>query len=141
MKINLDIVNGITYKHKFFLRNTLYCKLHKNNKSGKICRLEIYVLRSRHVSFLCSPKYKVFEYDFLHIYEINSGLHQIFFIDYLKFINMIFDFYFKMGSLEPMSTKSSLVASVSCLPITYIRSDFLDIVSHRVAGPTFGSLP
>jgi hypothetical protein len=27
-------------------------------------------------------------------------------------------------------------ASVTCLAITYIRSDFLDIVSHRVAGPT-----
>jgi hypothetical protein len=32
-------------------------------------------------------------------------------------------------------------APVTCLAITYIRSDFLDIASHHVAGPTSHSLP
>jgi hypothetical protein len=41
----------------------------------KICRFEIYILRSRCLSFLCSPKYKVFEQDFLHVGGINSWLH------------------------------------------------------------------
>jgi hypothetical protein len=41
MKINIDIVNGITYKHEFFNYEIIcivgYAKI---KKFGKICRLE-----------------------------------------------------------------------------------------------------
>jgi hypothetical protein len=44
-------------------------------KSNKICRFETYILRFRCLSFLCSPKYKVFIQDFLHVGGINCWLH------------------------------------------------------------------
>jgi hypothetical protein len=50
MKINLYIVNGVTY----FNINFLYCELYKKTKSDIICRFEKYILRSTRFSYLCS---------------------------------------------------------------------------------------
>jgi hypothetical protein len=60
MKINLDIINDATYKHAKFYYEILYTVGYtKIKKSNKVCRFEIYILRSRHLPVLCSPKYKV----------------------------------------------------------------------------------
>jgi hypothetical protein len=76
MNINLDIVNDVTYKYaKFYYKILCIMGYTKVTKSDKIYRFEIYILRSRHLSFFCRPKYKVFEHDFLYICRINSWLH------------------------------------------------------------------
>jgi hypothetical protein len=76
MKINLYISNDVIYKYANFYYEILYIVGYiKITKSDKICRFEIYILRSRCLPFLCSPNYKVFEYDFLHICGIKSWLH------------------------------------------------------------------
>jgi hypothetical protein len=65
MKINLDIVKDITYKYAKLYYEILcivgYTKITNLRKSAA---LKIYVLRFRHLSFLCSPKYNVLEHDF-----------------------------------------------------------------------------
>jgi hypothetical protein len=74
---------------------------------GKICRFENIHNRSTRLLFLCSPKYKVFEYEILHVCEINSWQHlNIFFHIFLKLENLIFDLLKKPGSLMAMCTKS-----------------------------------
>jgi hypothetical protein len=76
MKINLDVVIDVTYKYaKFYYKILCIMGYTKVTKSNKIDRFEIYILRSRHLSFLCRPKYKVFEHEFLYICGINSWLH------------------------------------------------------------------
>jgi hypothetical protein len=73
MEINQDIVNDVIYKYaKFYYDFFCIVGYTKITKSDKICRFEIYILRSRRFSFLCSPKYKVFAQDFLHAGAINS---------------------------------------------------------------------
>jgi hypothetical protein len=73
MKINSDIVSVVVYKYAKFYYEILYIVSYtKITKSDKICRFEIYILRSRCLLFLCSPKYKLFEQDFLHVGGINS---------------------------------------------------------------------
>jgi hypothetical protein len=63
-------------------------------KSDTICRFEKYVLRSTHLSFLCSPNYNVFEHDFLHLSGINNWLHQHIFVQFfLNLIKAIYDFF------------------------------------------------
>jgi hypothetical protein len=61
-------------------------------QSDKNVDLKIYILRSTRLSFLCSPKYKAFEHDFLHICAINSCLQPNMFSIILKTQNKIFDF-------------------------------------------------
>jgi hypothetical protein len=66
LKINLDIVNDVNYNHaKNYYEILFIVGYTKITKSDKIYRLEIYILRFRRLFFLCSPKYKVFEHDFL----------------------------------------------------------------------------
>jgi hypothetical protein len=73
MKINQDIVNDVIYKYaKFYYEILCIVGYTKITKSGKIYIFEVYILRSRCLSFLCSPKYKVFEQDFLHVGGIKS---------------------------------------------------------------------
>jgi hypothetical protein len=65
MKTNLDIVNMVTYKHANFQYEILYIMGYtKITNYGKICRFENIYDRSTCLSFLCSPKYKVFKYQF-----------------------------------------------------------------------------
>jgi hypothetical protein len=71
----------------------------------KFIDLKIYIVRSRSLSFLYRSKYKVFEYDFLHIYQINSQLHTNIFIKIFKLINIIL---IKKELLVSIWTKSSL---------------------------------
>jgi hypothetical protein len=67
MKINQDIVNDVIYKYaKFYYKILCIEGYTKITKSSKIYRFEVYILRSRRLSFLCSPKYKVFEQVFFH---------------------------------------------------------------------------
>jgi hypothetical protein len=47
-------------------------------------KLKIYIFRSRHLTFLRSPKCKVFEHDFLHICGINSWLNANIFLTFLE---------------------------------------------------------
>jgi hypothetical protein len=65
MKINMDIENDVIYKYVNF-NDKIPCIMGyiKIKNSDKICRIVIYILKSRCFSFLCSLKYKVFEYDF-----------------------------------------------------------------------------
>jgi hypothetical protein len=73
MKINQDMVNDVIYKYaKFYYEILCIMGYTKITKYGKIYRFEVYILRSRRLSFLCSLKYKVFKQDFLHIGGINS---------------------------------------------------------------------
>jgi hypothetical protein len=68
MKINQDIVNDVIYTYAEIYYKILCIVIYtKITKSDKICGFEIYILRSRHLLFLCSPKYKVLEQDFLHV--------------------------------------------------------------------------
>jgi hypothetical protein len=41
----------------------------KMTKSNKNCRCEIYIVRSTYLSFLCSPKHKLFE----HVFQMTVG--------------------------------------------------------------------
>jgi hypothetical protein len=109
MKTNLDIVIDVAYKYaKFWYEILCIVGYTEMTKSDKIGRFEIYILRSTCLLFLCSPEYKVFKHDYLHICGINSWLHpNIFFILFLKLGNMIF---FK-GSLVPICTKSQLIVA------------------------------
>jgi hypothetical protein len=76
MKINLDIVNDVTYKHAKFQYEIRYIMGYtKNTNYGNICRFENIYNRSTRLSFLCSPKYKVFEYEILRVCRINSWLY------------------------------------------------------------------
>jgi hypothetical protein len=73
MKVNLDIVNDLTYKHVKFQYEIHYIMGYtKITNYGNICRFENIHNRFTCLSFLCSQKYKVFEYEFLHVYRINS---------------------------------------------------------------------
>jgi hypothetical protein len=87
MKINIDIVNDVIYKHEFF-----YYEIHcivvykKIIKFGENVDLKIYLLRSTRLLFLWIPKYKVFEHEFLQVCGTNScekytylGLHVCYF--------------------------------------------------------------
>jgi hypothetical protein len=84
-KINQNIVNDVIYKYVKFYYEILCIVgyiIKKSSKiynfflqKSKIYRFEVYILRSRRLSFLCSPKYSVFEQKFLHIGGINSWLH------------------------------------------------------------------
>jgi hypothetical protein len=81
MKINLDMVNDIIYNYVKFYCKILYIMGYtKITRSDKICRFEIYIHRSRRLSFLCSLKYKKVRHIFFYICGINSWLHAIFFI-------------------------------------------------------------
>jgi hypothetical protein len=76
MKINLDIVNDVTYKHAKFQYEIRYIMGYtKMANCGNICRFENIHNRSTCLVLLCSQKYKVFEYGFLHVCRINSWLH------------------------------------------------------------------
>jgi hypothetical protein len=76
MKISQNVVNDVTYKNTKFQYEILYIMGYtKITNYGKICRFENIHNGSIRLSFLCSPKYKAFECEFLHVCEINSGLH------------------------------------------------------------------
>jgi hypothetical protein len=76
MKINQDIVNDVIYKYvKFHYEILCIAGYTKITKFGKVYRFELYILRSRRLLFLCSPKYNVFEQEFLHVGGINSWLY------------------------------------------------------------------
>jgi hypothetical protein len=60
MKINLDIVNDVTFYYEMICI-VGYTKI---TKSDKICSFGIHILRSTCLSFLCSKEYKVFEHNF-----------------------------------------------------------------------------
>jgi hypothetical protein len=77
IKINMDIVIDIIYKHKkchYHIRCILgYIKI---TKCGKLCRFE-YTYSDLHVCyFLCSLKNEVFELDVFPDCEINGWLQQ-----------------------------------------------------------------
>jgi hypothetical protein len=73
MKINTHIVKDVTYKYaKLYYKIRCIVGYTKITNLIKIVDLKIYVLRSTRLSFLCSPKYKVFEHDFFHVRGINS---------------------------------------------------------------------
>jgi hypothetical protein len=75
MKINPNIVNDVISRHEKFHNKILCIVIYtKITKSSKICRFKVYILRSTHLTFLCSPNYKAFELDFLHVSGINSWL-------------------------------------------------------------------
>jgi hypothetical protein len=96
----------------------------KITKTDKICIFEIYILSSRRLLFLCSPKYKIFEQDFLHVGRINGWLHaNIFFQIFLKLRSMIFKKKLKTRSLVPMYTKSLLLSSIH---ISYLVPFFIN---------------
>jgi hypothetical protein len=72
MKIYPDIVNDVTYKHAKFYYEIRYIMGYKKiTNCGNICRFENIYNRSKCLVFLCSKKYKVFEYGFLHVHRIN----------------------------------------------------------------------
>jgi hypothetical protein len=76
MKINLNIVKDVTYKCVKFYYKILYIVGYtKIINLIKFVDLKINILRSRRLSFLCRPKYKTFEHDFLHACGINSWLY------------------------------------------------------------------
>jgi hypothetical protein len=54
---------------KFTTKFFILWATQKTIKLDEICRFEIYILRSRHLSFLGSPKYIVFEHDFYMFVE------------------------------------------------------------------------
>jgi hypothetical protein len=65
IKINMYIVNDITYKQAKFHYKILYIVGYtKITNSDKNVDLKLYMLRSTYLSFLCSPKYKSLEHDF-----------------------------------------------------------------------------
>jgi hypothetical protein len=75
MKINLDIVNDATFRHAKFHNKSFCIVIYiKIIKSNKIYKFKVYILRSTHLSFLCSPNYKAFELDFFQFGGINSCL-------------------------------------------------------------------
>jgi hypothetical protein len=68
MKINMDIVNDVSYKRAKFHYEILYILTYtKITNLIKFVDLKIYALRSRHLSFVCSQKYNRREHDFLHV--------------------------------------------------------------------------
>jgi hypothetical protein len=68
MEINLDIVKDVTYKYaKLYYKILCIVDYTKIINLRKFVDLKIYVLRSRLLSFLCSPKYNVFEHDFFSL--------------------------------------------------------------------------
>jgi hypothetical protein len=68
MKINLDKVNDVTYKHvKFHYEILSIVSYTKIINSEKICRFEDTHTQTTCLSFLCSPGYNEFEHDFLQI--------------------------------------------------------------------------
>jgi hypothetical protein len=76
MKTNLDIVNDVTYKHENFKYKILYIMGYtKMTNSDQICRFESIYTTIYTFVILCSPEYKVFEHEFLHVCWINSWLH------------------------------------------------------------------
>jgi hypothetical protein len=66
---------GNLQAYKISIRNSLYYGYTKVTNYGKICRFENIYNRSTCLSYLCSPKYKVFEYELLHVCVINRWLH------------------------------------------------------------------
>jgi hypothetical protein len=85
MKINLDIVNDVTYKHAKFQYKILYIMGYKKMTNyGNICRFENIHNRSTRLPFLCSLKYKVFDYKFLYFCRINSWLHPNIFSQFFR---------------------------------------------------------
>jgi hypothetical protein len=60
------------------------------------------MLRSTYLILLCSPEYKIFEYDFLQVCGINSWLQSFWNLE-ICFLN-----FRKTGSLVPVCTKSPL---------------------------------
>jgi hypothetical protein len=73
IKINYNIVSVVVYKYaKFYYGLLCFVSYTKITKFDKICKFEIYILRSRCLLFLCSLKYKLFEQDFLYIGGTNS---------------------------------------------------------------------
>jgi hypothetical protein len=91
MKINVYIVNDVTYNHEISYYEILcivgYAKIIKFDKK---CRFENIVTQIL-AFFLCSPKIKVFKPYFLHVYGIYSWLHaNIFKKNCLKLRNIIF---------------------------------------------------
>jgi hypothetical protein len=76
MKINMHIVKDVTYKYaKLYYEILCIVGYKKITNLIKFVELKIYVPRSTRLSFLCSPKYKVFEHDIFHVCGINSWLH------------------------------------------------------------------
>jgi hypothetical protein len=65
---------------KSLVRNSLYCGLEKMIESDIGCRFEKYILGSTCLFYFCSPNYKLFEHDFLLVFEKNSWLHPSIFI-------------------------------------------------------------
>jgi hypothetical protein len=60
VKINPDIVNDVTCRHEIFYYKILCIVIYtKITKSDKIRRFKVYILRSTHLSFLCSPNYNL----------------------------------------------------------------------------------
>jgi hypothetical protein len=75
MQINQDIGNDVICKYaKFYYEILCIVGYTKIKKLIKFVDLK-YTLRFRSFSFLCSPKYKVFEQNILHVGGINSWLH------------------------------------------------------------------
>jgi hypothetical protein len=73
MKINLGIVNDVTYKHpKCYYEILCIVGYTKITNMMKFIYLKISILSSRLLSFLCILKYKLFEQNFLHVCGINS---------------------------------------------------------------------
>jgi hypothetical protein len=108
MKINPNIVNDVTCRHANFHNKNLCIVIYtKITKSDKICRFKVYIFRSTHLPFFCSPNYKASELDFLHVGGINSWLQPISF--FLIHRSIIYNFLKKVGSLVPMYTKSPLI--------------------------------
>jgi hypothetical protein len=71
--------------------------------------LKTYFYRSRHLLFLYSSVYIVFEFDILHVCVINHGpLADIFFNFFKNSKKHNFEFFKTAGALELGSTKSSL---------------------------------
>ena len=67
----IDVANDVYHK-----RAKYQFVLHENDKSVD---LKMCIFKSLIFSFLCSPKYNVFEIYFLHVYGIHNWPHQWFF--------------------------------------------------------------
>jgi hypothetical protein len=97
MKINLDIVNNVTYKHvKFQYKICYIMDFTKMTNYGNIYRFENIHNRSTRLLFLCSQKYKVFWIWIFKRCRINSFLHPNIFSTILQFYkttNMFFNFF------------------------------------------------
>jgi hypothetical protein len=91
--------------YKISITYILFYELYKNDKLWVFLEIWITILRFTYLLWLCSPKYKLFLVENLHVYEIQYWLHHDLFQIFLQLRNMIFNYFSKKGSMVFICTK------------------------------------